>query len=300
MRKILRRQNNNHIHYNYLVFNMIKILSLSFLLIAQFFSYSHVSACTVFNCNRGNIVLAGNNEDWNYSTDVKIWFVPPIGKNYGRVCFGWNQFIFFPQAQGGMNDQGLFVDWALCPESNTPKFSFKKKIATFSLTDNLLAKCSTVDEAIGWLKQYNILFIRSHIMLVDKSCNSAVVEWVDGNLKILKKKDDYQIITNFWLLHPELGNYPCKRYDKVNGMLKNKKKISVEYFTSILKMVSKYKREDTKEYGTIYSNVYDLTNGEVYIYYKRNFENPLKINLEKELKKGKHSYKLRSFFKDNF
>jgi choloylglycine hydrolase len=276
---------------------MIRILSLSLLLIAFLFSYSNVLACTVFNCNRGNLVLVGNNEDWKYSTDVKVWFVPPTGKSFGRVCFGWNQFLFFPQAQGGMNDQGLFFDWALCPKSNPPKFSFKKKIATFSLPDNLLAKCSTVDEAIRWLKQYNILFIRSHIMLVDRSGNSAVVEWVDGKLRILNKKDNYQVITNYWLLHPELGNYPCWRYDKVTEMMENRNEISVEYFTSILKTVSKYERtEDGKECGTIYSNVYDLTNGEVYIYYKRDFENPIKVNLEKELEKGNHSYKLRSFF----
>jgi penicillin V acylase-like amidase (Ntn superfamily) len=64
-----------------------------------------------------------------------------------------------------MNDQGLFFDWALCPKSESPEFSFKKKIATFNLPDSLLAECATVDEAIVWLKQYNILFIRSHIML---------------------------------------------------------------------------------------------------------------------------------------
>ena len=62
-------------------------------------------------------------------------------------------------------------------------------------------------------------------------------------------------------------------------------------------MVSKYERtEDGKESGTIYSNVYDLSNGEVYIYYKRDFETSVKINLEFELKKGNHTSKLRSLF----
>jgi penicillin V acylase-like amidase (Ntn superfamily) len=56
-----------------------------------------------------------------------------------------------------MNDQGLFFDWALCPKSDPPEFSFRKKISTFSLPDKLLAECATVDEAITWLKQYNIL-----------------------------------------------------------------------------------------------------------------------------------------------
>jgi len=276
---------------------MIKILPLFFIITTFLFSHGNALACTVFNCNRGNKVLVGNNEDWKYSTDVEIWFVSSTAKRYGRVCFGWNQLFFFRQAQGGMNDQGLFFDWAMCPKSDPPKFSFKKKIAWFSLPDNLLAECATVDEAIAWLKQYH-LSIHSHIMLVDRSGNSAVVEWVDREFKILKKKEDCQAITNFWLSHPALGNYPCLRYNKVMEMIENGKKISVEDFTSILKIVSTYLRtEDGNEYGTIYSNVYDLSNGDVYIYYKRDFENTIKVNLESELKKGNHTYKLRSLFR---
>lgn len=277
---------------------MIKTLSIFFIITTFFSSHSNALACTVFNCNRGNRVLVGNNEDWKYSTDVKIWFVSSTGKRYGRVCFGWNQLFFFRQAQGGMNDQGLFFDWALCPESDPPKFSLKKQIATFSLSENLSGECATVDEAIAWLKQYNILSIRSHIMLVDRSGNSAVVEWVDGEFKILRKKGDCQVITNFWLSHPELGNYPCRRYNKVLEMVENRKIISIEDFASILKNVSKYDRTgDGNESGTIYSNVYDLLNGDIYIYYRRDFNNPIKINLESELKKGNHTYNLRSLFR---
>ena len=277
---------------------MMKILSL-FLIPATFlFFHGHVFACTVFNCNRGNEVLVGNNEDWMYATDVKVWVVSSTGKSYGRVCFGWNQLFFFRQAQGGMNDQGLFFDWALCPKADPPKFSFRKKISTFSLPDKLLAECATVDEAIAWLKQYNILFVRSHIMLVDKKGNSAIVEWVDGEFKILKKKEDCQVMTNFWLSHPELGNYPCPRYNKANEMLGNRKEISIEYFTAILKFVSIYERtEDGNESGTLYSNVYDLAKGDIYVYYKRDFENPIKINLKTELEKGNHSYKLNDLLR---
>lgn len=274
---------------------MIRIL---ILIVALLLSCDYVSACTIFNCNQGNKVLVGNNEDWKYSTDVELLFVSPTQKRYGRMLFGWKQFIFFRQAQGGMNDQGLFLDWALCPKSDPPKYDFKKKIAGFSLPDNLLAECATVDEAITWLKQYNILFIRSHIMLVDKNGSSAVIEWVDGEMRILKKTSDCQVMTNFWLSHPELGNYPCRRYSEVTELIRNKKEFSVEYFTSILKKVSQYEgTEDGKESGTIYSNVYDLTNGNVYIWFKRDFEKPVKINLKSALIKGDHSYKLETLFR---
>ena len=54
-------------------------------------------------------------------------------------------------------------------------------------------------------------------------------------------------------------------------------------------MVSKYEKTGNKESGTIYSNVYDLGRGEVDIYYKRDFENPIKFNLKNEIKKGNHT-----------
>jgi choloylglycine hydrolase len=277
---------------------MTRIFSLLFILISiSILAADNTTACTVFNYNQGNIVLVGNNEDGGYSTDVEIWFAPPSGKKYGRVCFGWKQLFFFKQAQGGMNDQGLFFDWALCPKSDPPKFSIHKKTASFSMPENLLAECATVEEAIEWLKHYNILFIRSHIMLADRTGNSAVVEWVDGKMNVIKKSGTYQIITNFWLSHPELGNYPCPRYNTVTKMLKARSGVSVEYFTSILKLTAQHEQSDKgKESGTIYSNIYDLAKGSVYIYYKRDFKHPYKFNLNEELKKGNHSYKLEALF----
>ncbi|HWR63685.1 MAG TPA: hypothetical protein VN365_04700 [Candidatus Thermoplasmatota archaeon] len=136
---------------------MIKILSLFLITAAFLFSHGNALACTIFNRDKGDSVLVGNNEDGNYSTDVEIWFIERSRKGYGRICFGWKQLFFFRQAQGGMNDQGLFFDWALCPKSESPEFSFKKKIATFNLPDSLLAECATVDEAIVWLKQYKVI-----------------------------------------------------------------------------------------------------------------------------------------------
>ncbi len=62
-------------------------------------------------------------------------------------------------------------------------------------------------------------------------------------------------------------------------------------------MVSKYEKTGNKESGTIYSNVYDLRRGEVDIYYKRDFENPIKFSLKNEIKKGNPTCKLNALFK---
>ena len=47
---------------------------------------------------------------------------------------------------------------------------------------------------------------------------------------------------------------------------------------------------------TLYSNIYDLKNGLVYLYYLHNFKNEVVIDLNEELKKGRHYYDLPSLF----
>jgi hypothetical protein len=76
-----------------------------------FFSYEHPSACTVFYASIGDVVLAGNNEDWK-NPNTKICFVPAKDGKYGGVYFGFDKPIIHGLwiAQGGMNEKGLFFD----------------------------------------------------------------------------------------------------------------------------------------------------------------------------------------------
>jgi len=260
-------------------------------------------ACTIFNASRGGVVLVGNNEDWHYSTNPKVWFEPKTEKSHGRMLFGWDQMLFVPFAQGGMNDQGLFFDWAWCPEARIFSLSsLWPSVHYFFNSDKLLADCATVEEALAWLGNYKKLYTTSHMMLVDKGGNSAVVEWVHGEQRIIRKTGDYQVMTNFWLSQPDLGQRSIERrdidrYDTVDNVLKSGTALSRRLFSSILQNVSLYGRsEKDKEVGTLYSNVYNLKTGDVTIYYKRDFKNAVTINLKDQLKKGRHSYELKDLF----
>jgi hypothetical protein len=127
-------------------------------------------------------VLVGNNEDVPFLPQAAMWFVPAGTNGYGRVCFGWDG-----RAQGGMNDQGLFIGWAVTPDSETS--AWKRKLAwirlgiewvfppkggtpansgrkashklRFPLNANaselVLANCATVDEAIAFGNKYYYL-----------------------------------------------------------------------------------------------------------------------------------------------
>jgi len=50
--------------------------------------------------------------------------------------------------------------------------------------------------------------------------------------------------------------------------------------------------------GTVYSQVYDLSRGDVYVYYRHNFDHSVKVNLAEELRKGPHQVMLKDAFQD--
>jgi hypothetical protein len=246
-------------------------------------------ACTVFSVARGGKVLVGNNEDAPYSFPDKMWFVPAIDRAHGRICFGWYCF-----AQGGMNDQGLFMDWAVTP--NAGKSKSDKPPFEGNIVERVLANCATVEEAVALFQKYAYPGNDAHFLIADRAGSSVVGEWIDGQFKPVRKSGPYQLITNFLLNDPPRGNYPCRRYTTASKMLDNSGSITVQDCAAMLKAVSADWTDGDSRGGTKYSNVFDLANREVYVYYRRNFDKPIRVNLAKELRKGLREVDLKDAF----
>ena len=237
-------------------------------------------------------MLVGNNEDASYSFPDKMWFVPAIDRTHARVCFGWYCF-----AQGGMNDQGLFMDWAVTPnagnKSDKPPFEG-------NIVERVLANCATVEEAVALFQKYAYTGNDAHFLIADRAGSSVVGEWIDGQFKPVRKSGPYQLITNFLLSDPQRGNYPCRRYSTASSMLEKSGKVTVQDCAAMLKATSADWTDGDSRGGTKYSNVFDLANREVYVYYRRNFDKPIRINLAKELRKGLREVDLKEAFEKGF
>ncbi len=257
-----------------------------------FFLVAPLSPCTIFNASRNGLVLVGNNEDM-FSTETRIWFTPPSEEKYGVFYIGFTKY----GKQGAMNDRGLFFDAnalkysRMNPHPEKPKFPKDK-----DPLEQIMETCATVEEVIELFSQYNLEgFDNFQAMFVDKSGDSAVIGAdKNGELAITRKKTHFQVSTNFNLACPEFGafSYPCPRYEIATRMLENMKELSVDFFRSILSAV-----HAEGQSPTVYSNICDLTNGEIYVYNFHNFEEVMKFNLEEELKKGAHSIELASLFR---
>ena len=265
------------------------ILAVFFLISPNSLSYP----CTVFNATKNGKRLAGNNED-NTGVNSKIRVMPASEGKYGVIYFYQN--LTFPQ--GGMNDQGLFFDVAGCPSSQGPVIPGKPPLP-WSIEHNLnlefLQKCANVEEALELVQSYSYPFkMRTQTMFVDKTGASAIIGWINGEFKVTRKKGAYQIMTNFSVSNPELGNFPCLRYEIASNLL-NKSDVSIKSFRNILSAVHHEGRV-----RTVYSNIYDLNQGLIYVYNHHDFENVVVIDMEDELKKGEHVIDFVSIFPKTF
>ena len=146
--------------------------------------------------------------------------------------------------------------------------------------------------------QYNLEWMsKGQMFIVDKSGDAAIIE---GD-EVIRKSGAYQVVTNFRLSKIAEDQHPCRwpawscsRYKKAEKMLMASKKATVANFRDILKATHRGPYNVISR--TLYSNIYDLRRGLVYLYYLHDFDNEVVLNLSEELKKGRHYYDLPSLF----
>ena len=243
-----------------------------FILLFIFLLGNNSLACTIFYASDNNVTLTGNNEDW-IDKDAKVWFLPSDGSKSGRIYFGFSN----ADPQGGMNDQGMFIDFVAKSPVKLAPSNF-----TGSLIEKVLEECSTLDQALDISKK-NIAQCLGYgdFMIVDQYGSAAIIswDWNTNTLQINQQNGKNQLL-GFGepLLKPlfEKGGYD----------------LSIEGFQ---KMLNYAHQGDS----TIYSNVYDLKNRVVYLNYLHDFNNTVKFDLKKELQNGEHVRDIFSLFPQN-
>lgn len=240
--------------------------------------YQNIKACSIFSCSKKGQVLVAANED-EYTSFHYMWFVPRTHENYGAVFFGKNDM----QSQAGMNEHGLFFDYAAIPRID----SKDRKIDFFPTTE-ILATCKTVEEALVLFQNHTFSAFSSQMLLADATGKSVLIN-ADT---IVHKIGDYQITTNFNVCDLKDKSYHCLRYDKINQALSTAKNISVDLFREVLDDVHQEGKVSTQ-----YSSIYDLKNRKIHINWFHNFNETIVIDLEEELKKDFHIENLGDKFK---
>jgi tetratricopeptide (TPR) repeat protein len=249
--------------------------------------------CTIIYASDGRTALAGNNEDWSNPFPI-IWFQPAEDGKFGCMFFGF-QTIWprseWPQREGGMNEMGLFYDFASAEEVNVPRDP-NKPDPDRPLMAKVMEECSNVEEALKVFTEYNFgQPWKGHYLIGDRFGNSAIIE----PLTFIRKSRKYQVATNFFQSKTDPETSTDARYRRASELFEQSDTISVSLFRRIL--------NDThfEDYGgscsaTLYSYICDLATADVHIYNFHNYDHEVILNIHEELKKGRHTYLISSLF----
>jgi hypothetical protein len=249
---------------------------------------TRLDACTIFSGkdSKGHI-WAGNNEDMYFTFNSYLNIVAATDSTFGYICFSY----FSPDGnvQGGANEAGLFFDGNAVKPSAYKDFDKKKDFPGGSrlLLHYVLKKCKTVQEVFILFKEFRLSGLEAaQIHVADKYGNFGII--VADSMWITKS--NYQISTNYNLCHPDKDGIVCWRYPIAESILSSSEP-GPDVFRAICDSTARKTR-----YSTVYSNIHDLTTGDIWFYFGMDYKNPFKTNIKELLKKGSTSFFLYELF----
>jgi hypothetical protein len=246
-------------------------------------------------------------QDFSRFTPYIFFFSSESKENESDPEYGLIAFELFCEEKGnehvsllgGMNEKGLAFGSSGLPETpinSHPERLYSNSSENFYL--KILRECSSVTCVIEMVENADLESMKGQYHFADKTGNAVVISaGKNGELAFTKKDggDGYLVSTNFNLANPDHGRYPCWRYDTATHMLEEKHTFTLDYFISILDAI----HIEGKSANTIFSYVFDLRTGDVYIYYFHQFEEFYKTNVPNELADshyGNHGVPLPDLF----
>ena len=194
-------------------------------------------ACSTFNAkNAEGQYLFGRNFDYKKAPCTVCWTAPE--KGYKSVSIIDTTFFIHGtehfslknskkhqrvlgapyMAMDGINEKGFSIGVLEIKSKATKQQTGKKPIITTVAIRAALDKCATVDEALELFSSYDMhdsIFINYHYQLADAEGNSAIIEYVDNKMHIIRqeKKDDCLALTNYFLTEGG-DNHDGRGYDR--------------------------------------------------------------------------------------
>jgi predicted choloylglycine hydrolase len=239
-------------------------------------------ACTsVAARNPQGDAVFGRNFDWMHRASLLLFTNPPNG--YASVSMvdlyymglegmqeiPWSKrFILLatPHASiDGMNEYGVAIAQNAVPNRQTPKDPNKPTLLNSQIVRLVLDHAKDVDEALTLIREYNVEFanVSVHFHIADASGKSAIVEYVDGGIAIVRDDKPWQVSTNFLL--SEAQQPDCWRYNKASESLsRTEGNISEGQAMRIL--------QNTSQDGTVWSIVYNLSKGQISLAMGRDYD----------------------------
>jgi Acyl-coenzyme A:6-aminopenicillanic acid acyl-transferase len=268
--------------------NLLKVLITAFMMLL---SISNAIPCSMYKITMNGKTIVGNNEDsWRLTS--RIWFEKGTEGKYGAAYVGYSDKPF---ADGGINEYGLAWDGFTVLPRKLKDQSTKKHGFSFGDMKTIMQKCKTVDEVYSILNQNNLSSLNGSMLLfIDKAGKYLVVEadtLIPGN-------DPTYVLANFCPSQTkDLSAVKLGRYNRGVDFLKNKIDTSINFCTALSDTMHECRKKTGD--GTLYTNIYDLNEGIIYLYFYHDFKKSVRFNIKEELAKGDHVLGIPSLFPPN-
>jgi hypothetical protein len=269
----------------------MKIFKKSILIFSLLFIKTTL-ACTIISAkDKKGQVWTGNNEDNLFTFKSLINIVPSSNDSYGYIFFTYND----PKQgmQGGVNEAGLFFDFNWVPFTDSKETGKKEYYpgGHVKMFEFIMEHLTTVQEVMDLYKKYKIPGIEhSQLHLADKNGNLGII--VSDSMWITK--ENHLASTNYNLCHPDQAEEPCFRMPIAQRLLKNNEP-SFELFSQICDSTRQFYSSGV---GTIYSNIHNLSTGEIWFYFGLDYKTAYKTSVRELLNKGKTSFYICDLFKN--
>jgi tetratricopeptide (TPR) repeat protein len=268
--------------------NIKIIVTIIALLILVFILNQNAFGCTMFKLTMYGKTMVGNNEDY-WNPNSRIWFEHGKVDEYGAVYVGYDNF--WPQ--GGMNQAGLVFD-GFSMDYLAISDTLGKKSLDANFLQDLMRKCANVDDVKKYFAQFNLKGLETSMFLfIDKTGKYLVVE---GDSLITGNNQSY-VLSNFYPSLIKEGNeIGLPFYHKGKKLLDSKKDTTISFCSSVMDTMH---QERNWGAGTMYTTIYDLKDGTIFLYFFRDYTHVVKFNLNQELKKMDYSLVIPDLFPEN-
>lgn len=251
-------------------------------------------ACTVFAAlNAEGGLLLGRNFDWHNRPALLLFSHPPDGYHsvsmvdiaylgFGTEAPSWADRLQLLRAPywpfDGMNEHGLAIGMMAVPHGQGDRAPGQATISSLDAIRLVLDKARMVDEAVALLGAYHIDWAGGpalHYLVADATGDSAVVEFVDGEMSVLRSEESWQAATNFVLTGrtPQAARRLCWRYrtacqtlEEADGPLSQ---------AEAMDLLTK-----TSQPNTMWSVVYDPSDGSISVAMGREYDDVHRFQLE--------------------
>jgi hypothetical protein len=251
-------------------------------------------SCTCFAApGNEKATILGRNFDWYDHIPLLLFTDPPDG--YASVSmvdldyFGFNRNNLPDKAQNnrrlldtpwlpfdGMNERGVAIGMMAIDHAEPPFDPAKKTIGEIEVLRLVLDYAKSTEHAIELIKKYNVRMETPpiHYLIADSSGHSAVIEFVNNKMIVMRNSESWQVSTNF-IIHGSGAplNVSCWRYNRAYNTLKeNKGKLTTQEAMNLLQSVS--------QSSTIWSMVYQMNTAKLNTVVGRNFANIISFELK--------------------